>query len=293
LPYPSVPAGLTLAQALRPYPQFGNISVNWAPLGDSWYDALQAKVTQRYWHGFYAQYALTWQKELTTAENAMVNDVFNRPVQKGLSGSSIPLVSAVLFNYQMPALFTNKYLRAVQRDWTLGGSFRYQSGLPILSPVATNNITSVLPRQSATFANRVPGTPLFIDDPNCHCFDANTTFVLNPAAWTQPAAGQFGTAAPYYNDYRWQRQPSESLSLGRVFRIRERATFQVRAEFFNVFNRVFLSAPTSTNSTATQVRSGSQTVSGFGYINTTVTSIQTGGAVPTERNGQIVARIQF
>jgi hypothetical protein len=70
-------------------------------------------------------------------------------------------------------------------------------------------------------------------------------------------------------------------------------TLQVRAEFFNVFNRVFLSAPTSTNSTATQVRSGNQTVSGFGYINTTVTSIQTGGAVPTERNGQIVARLQF
>jgi hypothetical protein len=151
----------------------------------------------------------------------------------------------------------------------------------------------VLPRQSGTYADRVPGTPLFINSPNCGCFDPNTTFVLNPAAWTQPPAGQFGTAAPYYNDYRWQRQPSESLSLGRVFRIREKMSFQVRAEFFNVFNRVFLSAPTSTNSTATQVRSGNQTVSGFGYINTTVTSIQTGGAVPTERNGQIVARFQF
>jgi hypothetical protein len=293
VPYSSFPQGLTLAQALRPYPQFGNISVNWAPLGDSWYDALQAKITQRQWHGFYAQYAFTWQKELTTAESAMVNDVFNRPVQKALSGSSIPLVSAMLFNYQVPVLASNKYVRALQRDWTFGGSLRYQSGLPILSPVATNNITSVLPRQSATFANRVPGVPLFIDDPNCHCFDANTTFVLNPAAWTQPAAGQFGTAAPYYNDYRWQRQPSESLSFGRVFPIREKMSLQIRAEFFNVFNRVFLSAPTSTNSTQTQVRSGNQTVSGFGYINTTVTSIQTGGAVPTERNGQIIARLQF
>ena len=31
--------------------------------------------------------------------------------------------------------------------------------------------------------------------------------------------GTFGTAAPYYNDYRWQRQPAESLSLGRIFRM--------------------------------------------------------------------------
>jgi len=293
LPYVGAPMGDTLAQALRPFPQFGNIGVTWAPLGDSWYDALQAKLTQRLWHGFYAQYAFTWQKELTTAESTMVNDVFNRPVQKAISGSSIPLVSAFLLNYQMPAFATNKLVRALQRDWTLGGSFRYQSGLPILSPVATNNITAVLPRQSATFADRNPGVPLFIQNPNCGCFDPNQTFILNPAAWSQPPAGQFGTAAPYYNDYRWQRQPSESLSFGRVFRVRERMTLQVRAEFFNVFNRVFLSAPTSTNSTATQVRSGNQTVSGFGYINTTVTSIQTGGAVPTERNGQIVARLQF
>jgi len=36
-----------------------------------------------------------------------------------------------------------------------------------------------------------------------------------------------------------------------------------------------------------------QTMSGFGYLNTSVTSIQTGGAVPTVRNGQIVARFQW
>ena len=137
------------------------------------------------------------------------------------------------------------------------------------------------------------GQPYFTQDPNCHCFDPNTTFVLNPAAWSQPAAGQWGVAAPYYNNYRWQRQPSESLSFGRTFGIREGKSFQIRAEFFNVFNRVFLSAPTSTNAAASQVRSGGQTVSGFGYINTSVTSIQTGGAVPTVRNGQIVARFRW
>jgi len=58
---------------------------------------------------------------------------------------------------------------------------------------------------------------------------------------------------------------------------------------------VFLSAPTSNNSTATQVRNtaNQQTVSGFGYMNTSVTKLQTGGAVPTERNGQIAGRIQW
>ena len=33
--------------------------------------------------------------------------------------------------------------------------------------------------------------------------------------------------------------------------------------------------------------------SGFGWINTSVTNIQTGGAIPTTRNGQIVARLTW
>ena len=182
----------------------------------------------------------------------------------------------------------------LEKDWTLGGSFRYQSGLPIASPTSNNNLGAVLPRQATNYADRVPGVPLFTNSPNCHCFDPSQTFILNPAAWTQPPAGQFGTAAPYYNDYRWQRQPSESASLGRIFRIREGMTLSIRAEFFNIFNRVFLNAPTSGNSTQTQVKAGANTVSGFGYINTLVTPIQTaGGAVPTVRNGQLVARFQF
>jgi len=55
------------------------------------------------------------------------------------------------------------------------------------------------------------GVPLFTKDLNCRCFDPNTTFVLNPQAWTDPAPGQWGTAAPYYSDYRTRRRPQENL----------------------------------------------------------------------------------
>ena len=51
--------------------------------------------------------------------------------------------------------------------------------------------------------NRVPGQPLFTENLNCHCFDPSKTFVLNPAAWVNPPAGQYGTAAAYYSDYRF------------------------------------------------------------------------------------------
>jgi hypothetical protein len=297
VPYAGFPLGQTLAQALRPFPQFTNIPVLWSPRGNNWYDSLQSKVIKRVGQGLDAQLSFTWQKELTDAESTVANDVFNLPVQKAISGSSIPLQTAISFNYEFPVFGReNRVVKAITSGWKLGGALRYQSGLPILVPYATNNLSTLLPRSvgaNMTYANPT-GQRFFTQDPNCHCFDSNSTFVLNPAAWSQPAAGQWGAGAPYYNNYRWQRQPSESLSLGRTFHFKERMQFQIRAEFFNVFNRVILTSPTATNAAQSQVKTASgQTVSGFGYINTSVTNIQTGGAVPTSRNGQVVARFTF
>jgi hypothetical protein len=137
------------------------------------------------------------------------------------------------------------------------------------------------------FANRAPGQQLFLKDPNCHCIDPNKDFVLNPAAWSDPAAGQFGTAAAYYNDYRYARRPAESASLGRIFRIREGMTVQVRAEFFNVLNRTEFNNPDSTNALLSQNRNvAGVPTSGFGRINP-------GSLYSSPRTGQIVARFQF
>ena len=126
-------------------------------------------------------------------------------------------MGVLAFSYTVPKVpIQNKVVSAVTRDWTLGGTLRYQSGLPIESPFATNNLGALLPRAAAneTYANPT-GQPFFTQDPNCHCFDPSKTFILNPAAWSQPAAGQWGTAAPYYNNYRWQRQPGGKHESGK------------------------------------------------------------------------------
>ena len=60
----------------------------------------------------------------------------------------------------------------------------------------------------------------------------------------------FGNAAPYYSNCRWQRQPAESLSLGRIFRIKEKIQLLIQAQFFNVFNRVFYPVPARGHDTA-------------------------------------------
>ena len=132
------------------------------------------------------------------------------------------------------------------------------------------------------------GQPLFtISDPNCHCFNPQTTQVLNPAAWTDAPGGTWSTSAPFYNNYRWQRQPAESMSFGRNFRMGKEGKYnlQVRAEFQNIFNRLFLSPPAVANTNPAlpiaTTNSGGNAVnsSGFGSIATV------GGVGDTQRSG--------
>ncbi len=300
LPYPGFPATSTVAQSLRPFPQFSSgLAPTWAPLGKTWYDSLQVKATKRLSHGLDFTYAFTWQKSLNmgsesdggTAATIQVNDVFNRQLDKILSSLDQKFAQVIAFNYTTPKWGRNKILSYVVSGWQTDGILTYASGLPILSPLAQNNLNPLLFRGgNATFANRVAGVPLFTQDLNCGCFDPNTTFVLNPKAWTDPPAGQFGSAAAYYDDYRARRRPQENFAVGRQFRITETTSLSIRAEFTNIFNRTVLPAPTSTNALQPQTRvnnndPNSPATGGFGWLNTTTAG--------TSRQGQIVARFRF
>jgi hypothetical protein len=288
LPYPGFPTSQTVAQSLRPYPQYSSSLIPmWAPLGDNWYDSLQAKVTQRLYHGLTAQSAFTFSKELATGQ--AINNVFDRPNQKSLVSSSQPFLFVVSFTYELPfdqyLLPKNKLYRQVVGGWRLGGLFRYGSGLPIPVPSSQGNLNSLI--FQSTRMNRVAGQPLFLANVNCGCFDPTKTLVLNPKAWSDVPNGTWGYSAPFYNDYRYERTPYESANLSRNFRINERTSLELRGEFFNIFNRVELPNPSATNPLATTTYNSTTGLlsGGFGYIN--VSSI--GGV----RTGELVARLSF
>lgn len=299
LPYASFPVGSTVAQALRPYPQFGTIIALWSPIGNTWYDSLQVKINKRFSRGLSLTSVYTWQRQLATAPDIAptaattggqaTNDVFNRANNKYLSGFDQPQIFNISANYTVPIFrfgknMSSKVLSWGVRDWTLGVFVNYSSGLPIQSPAAQNQLATLLFR--GTFANRVSGQPLFTQDLNCHCFDPNKEFVLNPAAWSQPAAGQWGTSTAYYTDYRFQRRPVENMAFGRTFRVKERANLNIRLEFNNIFNRTYPVNPVSANAQATQTITNGKTSAGFGWINTS-------SVLNPPRNGTLVARFQF
>ena len=181
--YPGFPTTQTLLQALRPYPQWNGIPPFLGPPdGNTWYDSLQIKGTQRFQHGLSAQVAYTWQKELTNGTNSntsyvtpsppLINDVFNKALDKQISGFSIPQELIIAFNYTTPRIHGDttamKALSWVARDWTIGGVLRYQSGLicrPRSRPTTCSRTWQRGPANNPalwgggyTFMNRVPGS---------------------------------------------------------------------------------------------------------------------------------------
>jgi hypothetical protein len=321
--YAGMPPNQTVYQQLRPVPQWTGFGVNLGPfIGKTWYDALQTKATKRFSHGLLAQASFVWSKATdlgTGAENPTLlsynpvfTDIYNFPINKQLNQLTRPLAMIISGTYQTPGFAADskgmKALSQVVRGWQLGWLLRYQSAALIESPPSTNQLTNQLGRTTATanFDNYVPGVPRLLVDPNCGCFNPQTTIVLNTAAWTNPGPGQWGASAPFYNNYRWQRQPAESMSFGRNFRMGKegRYNLELRAEFQNIFNRLFLSPPatgsqgvpagqTATITTVPVISNNLSTgftnvySAGYGYIAT----INGVGAQP--RSGQAVLRVTF
>lgn len=299
VPYPGFPLTSTVAQSLRPFPQFGNLPIGGAPLGNTWYDAFQMKITKRFSQGLDFQAHYTYSKELQLGAESdigggVMNDIFNRNTNKQLSSSSRPNWFVLSTNYTLGKYFGSKWANFALSDWTVGAVLQYGSGLPIQVPLntANNNNNTIL---RGTYSQRVPGEKLYNVNINCGCYDYGNTIVLNPNAWAETPSGQWSPSAAYYNDFRNMRRPQELMSIARNFRIKERVTFMIRAEFNNILNRTLVATTNtagfvdpSTTRNANYVRDATtgRYTSGFGTINTT-------GNVGGQRQGTLVARITF
>ncbi len=301
-PYSTFPSGATLAQALRPFPQFGGIGDMYEHDGNWWYDALQVKVTKRLSNGLSGGLGYSWSKNLGTV--GATSPTFTTSIyaqdpslppksQKSFESIDEPQMLNFYFNYEVPRFRSdqNGWKRALLAGWTTDGNFHYASGFPQLVPDTwTSNLDSVTFANAATgnfqvFANRVPGQPLFLQNLNNHHSDINKPF-LNANAWAAPAQGTYSTSKPFYNDYRQARQPSEELGFGKNIPFKEGVMFSLRADFFNVFNRwVYPGFNNTSNPAATG--SGNQL---FGVM---AGSITNAGGNYAPRSGEFIARIQF
>lgn len=110
------------------------------------------------------------------------------------------------------------------KQWTLSSSFTAGSGLP----------------QTPVYLSTVPGTGFTgTVRPNRTAADvyaAGNGYHLNAAAYAAPAAGQWGTAGRY--SMEGPNAVALDSSLGRVFKLREPLTFDLRVDSTNLLNHV-------------------------------------------------------
>jgi hypothetical protein len=294
-PYAGYSSTNTLANALRPYPQFSTIAVTNSPTGNTWYDSLQMKGTQRLSRGLQVNGTFTWSRAFTSIRPQL----FAGSV-KSLQSTDQPFVFNVNILYTTQTYFHSRLANLASKDWSFGAYVQYASGLLLTPPAAT---TTNFVGGSEQY--RVPGQPLYLKDLNCGCINPYTDLVLNPNAWTNPVSGTFGPATgTYYNDFRAARRPTENFNFGRTFRITEKASFSIRAEFVNIFNRLQIGNPVTTSpGTKPSQNKAGQYSGGFGVVNLTVSGPNTAPTVSSNatigqlyqlpRTGTLIARITF
>ncbi|MDP9161749.1 MAG: TonB-dependent receptor, partial [Acidobacteriota bacterium] len=164
----------SIAQALRPYPQYGSINTDCCleNLGQSTYEALLVKLERRFHNGLNLLASYTWSKTLTDADSALpaftgfsgggsVQNSYNLKGEKSLSYQDIPHTFVLSYVYELPIGPGKKYLShgvasKVLGGWQVGGVQRYQSG----QPLAFGCATGVPAYDGCIRYDRVPGQPL-------------------------------------------------------------------------------------------------------------------------------------
>ena len=280
LPYAGYAPSNTLINALRPFPQFSTITVYNSPTGRTWYDSLQVKGTKRLSHGLQVNGTFTWSKAMIGIRpNLFV------PSVKSLESTDQPFLFNANIVYTTQKYFGNRLASAATRDWTIGAFLQYGSGFPLTPPAATN--TNYI---GGSEQFRVAGQPLYSKDLNCGCINPYTDVVLNPKAWQNPVNGAFGPATgTFYDDFRSARRPQENMNFSRTFRFKERFSFQIRAEFVNIFNRMQIGNPsTIAPGTPPSHNAYGQYSAGFGVVNLTVAGAQ---VAPTYTLNQVVGQL--
>ena len=113
--------------------------------------------------------------------------------------------------------------------WQFNGIVTLQTGTPFT--VYANN-DGLVDGNNPVYANCI-GDPYAGATTN-HNLYTTTGFIINPAAFSQPGPGQFGTCAPY--QFYGPGIQMWDLSLFKQFKFTERYRLQFRTEFFNAFN---------------------------------------------------------
>lgn len=263
----------TVAQALRPFPQYGTINNRLESQGQSFYNAFKGELQRRFTNGIQFSASYTYSKLITDAASdlyggspltGVLQNPDDRRSLRSLSPDDVPHSFVFSYLLELPFGKGKKFLNQggildrIVGGWQVSGIQRYRSGTPITVFIAggrrdfldllgiAGNLRPNLTGQPF-YANNsvVPGADATFRYINAGAFSAPPPFAGTSAAIGSAEYAAYyanplrflGTAAPTFNGLRTKPFLTEDLSILKKTRITETTAFEFRVEFFNLLNR--------------------------------------------------------
>jgi hypothetical protein len=249
---------ITRAQLMKPFPRFTVVTLFRNNVGNTDYNAFQAKLEKRVSHGFWVMVSYTRSKLIDDASsvfdasiltgpiaNFPVADSYNRRLEQDVSNGDIPNAFAASWTYELPfgkghALHPSSVVGAIVSGWQVSGIVTIQSGLPLAVTQGTNNLSY------AGFGTQRP---------NCSGNTALPGDQRTLSKWFNTSAitvngSQFALGTCSRNPIRGPSYRDADLALLRTIPIHESMRLDFRAEAFNLTNAPPLGAPNTLAGTA-------------------------------------------
>ncbi len=263
----------SVAQALRPFPQYGAINNRLESQGQSSYNALKADLQRRFSQGVQFGISYTFAKQITDAASDLyggsaLTGVLQNPADRKSLRSISPddVKHSVVFSYLLelpfgkgkPFLNSNPWVDRLVGGFQISGIQRYRGGTPLTVFIGGG------PREfldllgwGGNLRPNATGQSFYADNPTIPGNLSQTRYI-NPAAFSRPTSFSgtaapigsaayasfyanpnvfLGTAAPTFDGLRTQGFFSEDLNILKKTRITETTFLELRIEFFNLLNR--------------------------------------------------------
>jgi hypothetical protein len=225
---------IALSQLLAPYPEFNGVSTTLSS-GFSWYHGLEVRADKRLTHDLSMQASFTWSKDMeaiaklnpTDAGPSHVISTLDRPLHLVVSGLyELPVGNGKRFLSKSP-----RVVNEALGGWSIQAIFQGQSGPPIGfgNIIFTGNLADlVLPIDQRTIQRWFNTSAGFNENSSQQLANNIRTFPLRLT----------GLRANGYNNW--------DMSVFKGFQLREKMTFQLRAEAQDALNHPMFDAPNTT-----------------------------------------------
>jgi len=241
-PYPSFNG--SVAQALRPYPQYLDILTREGhgdKSGHSSYHAWIAKLEKRYSAGLMFSTSYVFSKLITDSDSYVGDnsaiDHYNRRLEKSIGQYDQTHNVKASFVYELPWGKGRKWLQSgpvsvILGGWRLGAIHGYTSGTPV--ELTNNNSYNIFNGRAAATVSTYDGWTTNLDNPDWR--GADRFFQPKSFFGAQPT-DRLGNTTRHNPKARTFAAFNENYSLAKSFSLGEKRHIDFRWEAFNMLNR--------------------------------------------------------